>query len=397
MGCRHVSLALLLVLAVHAGNAAGQTPVFLLDTDEATFVTVFRVEPATGALTMLGSLPTTLGPIAGLAAANDNLLYAVAQGGDVLQITVSPFGSVSLGNIGVNQISGLAFADGGLFAIDEGMSSLVRIELAPLSVALVGDVRFPDGTALGIGGGDLAQDGAGHWFLWTNATSALYSLDVSNASVTPVPAQVMGEGFLTGLAFDYLGGGALLASSRDFDPLQTLDPASGATLSGVGLCLDCPTPYDIGFGDLASARHVSEPDPDPDPDPEPEPEPEFACPHGKGFWKRHTRDWPVDGLMLGNDMYGKRRLFFLLIWPVHGDASMKLGQQLIAAKLNLAAGSDPAPIAQTVADADALLAAFPGRLPDHVRTRSRAGRAMLAAAHALAEYNGGDLTPVCVP
>jgi hypothetical protein len=376
---RLLSLAFPFLLALRAGDAAGQTPVFLLDTDEATFVSILRVEPATGQLTPLGALPGDQGPIVALAAATENLLYAVAQNGEVLAISVSPFGFVSLGNIGQNSIVGLAFGEDGLYAIDEGTSSLYRIEVSPPSIALVGPVRFPDGTFLGIGGGDLAQSGAGDWFLWTNATQALYRLNVADATVTAVPAQVTGLGFLTGLAFDYQGGDALLGSSGEFDALQTLDPASGVPLGGVTLCVACPTPYDAIFGDLAS------------------PAPGLPCPQQKGFWRNDPAAWPVDSLTLGIQVYGEASLMSLLDMNVMADASLNLGHQLIAAKLSVAAGSDPAPVAASIAQADAQLAAFPGLLPYRVRPNSPAGRAMLATASVLADYNEGVLTPFCAP
>ncbi len=375
---RPLSLAFLVVLTLRAGSAAGQTPIFLLDTDEATFASVFRVDPVNGQLTLLGSLPADLGPIASLAAATPNLLHAVTQGGQVLEISVSPFGSTSLGSIGANSIVGLAFAEGALYAVDEGTDSLYRIELAPLSVALLGAVRFPDGAPLEIGGGDLAQDDAGDWYLWTNTTQALYRLDVSSAVVAAVPAQSTGLGFTTGLAFDYEVG-ALLGSSRDFDALQTLDPASGQALSAMTFCAACPAAYDASYGDLAS------------------PVPDRPCPRARGFWRAHLASWPVHSLKLGNEPYRRVSLRMLLMAPVQRDASLKLAHQLIAAKLNVAAGSDPTPVAAAIADADTLLGALCGRLPHRVRPPSPSGQAMLREARALEAYNNGLLTPFCVP
>ncbi len=403
MGSHMLSLVLLSLLsfglALGARPASAQTPIFLLDTDQATFVDVFRVEPATGQLTALGSLPPNLGTTMALAAASDNLLYAVTQGGEVLRITVSPFGSTSLGNIGANQILGLAFGNGALYATEESTRLLYRIDLAPLSATIMGEVRLADGSPVDVSGGDLAQGPSGAWFLWTNSTQTLYTLDVTTGVAAPVGDPVVTDGFITGLAFDYQGGGALFASSREENPLKTLDPATGQIMAGMSLCVACPEPYWVGFGNLASPRPVVEPEPDPDPDPEPEPEPEpdpeFACPHGKGFWKWHRRHWPVDRMTLGDDMYGRWGLRFLLAWPVHGDASMHLAQALIAAKLSIAAGSDSAPVAETFADADALLEAFRGRLPHHVRPHSRAGKAMLREMRALDAYNHGALTPNC--
>ena len=82
----------------------------------------------------------------------------------------------------------------------------------------------------------------------------------------------------------------------------------------------------------------------------------------------------------------------------HGepDASLILARQLIAAKLNIAAGSDPTTIAATVADADRLLAQFGGKLPHGVAPSSDLGRSMVSDAQVLRSYNNGRQTPMCV-
>jgi hypothetical protein len=60
---------------------------------------------------------------------------------------------------------------------------------------------------------------------------------------------------------------------------------------------------------------------------------------------------------------------------------------LIAAKLNIAAGSDPAPIAAVIADADSLLAGI--NLLSHVKvkTSSALGHMMTDDASLLEDYN----------
>jgi len=85
----------------------------------------------------------------------------------------------------------------------------------------------------------------------------------------------------------------------------------------------------------------------------------------------------------------------LLTSPVRGDASVLLARKLIPAKLNIANGSDPTPIAETIADADGLLSGFAGKLPCAVAPSSVTGRAMFHAASILATYNDGELTPTC--
>jgi len=73
-----------------------------------------------------------------------------------------------------------------------------------------------------------------------------------------------------------------------------------------------------------------------------------------------------------------------------------LADQLIAAKLNIANGSDPTPVASSIADADALLSTFAGKLPYKVSVTSAAGKAMIIDAGVLDSYNSGALTRSCV-
>jgi hypothetical protein len=120
------------------------------------------------------------------------------------------------------------------------------------------------------------------------------------------------------------------------------------------------------------------------------------CPHGHGFWKNHPEAWPLAALDLGAASYGADDLMALLRAPTRGDASVILARQLIAAKLNVAAGVDPGPLA-TLGDPDALLAAFPGKLPYGVSPSTPAGAAMVSSAAALDGFNGGRLTPGCGP
>jgi len=88
-------------------------------------------------------------------------------------------------------------------------------------------------------------------------------------------------------------------------------------------------------------------------------------------------------------------LLTLLTARVGGDASLLLARKLIPAKLNIANGSDPTPIAATIADADGLLSDFAGKLPYGVDPSSATKRAMMHDASILATYNGGALTPTC--
>ena len=100
--------------------------------------------------------------------------------------------------------------------------------------------------------------------------------------------------------------------------------------------------------------------------------------------------------MLGSQTYTQGELLAVLQMRTAHDASLKLADQLIAAKLNIANGSDPTAIGTTVADADRLLAGFGGKLPYGVSPSSVLGQAMVSDGKLLRRYNSGRQTPTCV-
>jgi hypothetical protein len=122
-----------------------------------------------------------------------------------------------------------------------------------------------------------------------------------------------------------------------------------------------------------------------------------TCPLGQGYWKNHPNDFPVGSLTIGCQTYTQAELLAILRTPVRGDASLILAYQLIAAKLNVFNGSDPAPISATISEADTLLCTFSGKLPYGVAPSSADGQQMTALASTLDDYNSGLLTPDCGP
>ena len=80
-----------------------------------------------------------------------------------------------------------------------------------------------------------------------------------------------------------------------------------------------------------------------------------VCVRGQGYWKNHPEAWPVTELQLGNVTYTQQQLLDILHEPVRGNGLLILAHQLIAAKLNIAAGADPSCIEGTIAEADALI------------------------------------------
>ncbi len=121
------------------------------------------------------------------------------------------------------------------------------------------------------------------------------------------------------------------------------------------------------------------------------------CPKPQGYWKNNPSAWPVDSLVLGSKTYSKAELLALLSSSTKTDASIIVARQFIAAKLNVENGAAAAPIASSITDADASLAAFAGKLPFKVKSSSAAGQTMTMLGGVFDGYNNGAMTPACNP
>jgi hypothetical protein len=112
------------------------------------------------------------------------------------------------------------------------------------------------------------------------------------------------------------------------------------------------------------------------------------CTFTQGYWKNHSSAWPVSSLTLGTVNYTKAQLLQILGQPSQGNGLTILAHQLIAAKLNIAGGADPTPVAAVIAAADAQIGNLVVRPigsgfldPDDVDTNSQT----------LDSYNNGNL------
>ncbi len=119
-----------------------------------------------------------------------------------------------------------------------------------------------------------------------------------------------------------------------------------------------------------------------------------TCPVGQGYWK-NTPTWPITQIMLGSQTYTQVEVLILLNTPPAGDASLILAHQLIAAKLNVAKGLDSTVVAGVIAQGDAVLAGFTGRLPYHVAPSDATGQTFVNLSTILVSYNEGQLTIGC--
>jgi hypothetical protein len=202
-------------------------------------------------------------------------------------------------------------------------------------------------------------------------------------TVTPTPVQ-----------FQFTPGG-------DFDWTVTMETAAqlDASLQSVSATLDFSNSVDTSYAGPDGTATYSGSGLFPGTQPFsaiPPPPPTGACPVEQGVWKSNPV-WPVASLTLGTQTYTKSELLAILQNPGNADASAILAVQLIATKLNLANGSDPAPIAATVAAADGALTPFAGKLFYKVKPSSAAGSVMTTTGTALQTYNRRLLTPGCTP
>jgi hypothetical protein len=79
------------------------------------------------------------------------------------------------------------------------------------------------------------------------------------------------------------------------------------------------------------------------------------CVKSEGTWKAHSSTWPVSSMMLGTVSYTKAQIISILNKPAGTNGLISLAHELIATKLNIANGANPALIQTYVNNADALI------------------------------------------
>jgi cysteine-rich repeat protein len=113
------------------------------------------------------------------------------------------------------------------------------------------------------------------------------------------------------------------------------------------------------------------------------------CTLTQGYWKNHPKAWPVSQLTLGSTTYTKAQALTIFGEPVEGNGLISLAHQLMASKLNVAAGATNT-ISEAIAQADAKIGALvvptigAGTLPT-ISTSS--------LVQALDDYNRGETGP----
>ena len=121
------------------------------------------------------------------------------------------------------------------------------------------------------------------------------------------------------------------------------------------------------------------------------------CPYGKSYWKNHPEIWNGDAtpMMLGTtNSYTKPQLLVILN-SSSGDPSIKLAQDLISAKLNLANNSYAPPIVSAIIAADNLIGTRVIPISPAIASNSTEGNQMTALGNSFQSYNNGLITPNC--
>ena len=123
-----------------------------------------------------------------------------------------------------------------------------------------------------------------------------------------------------------------------------------------------------------------------------------GCTYTQGYWKAHgpipsgnnLNEWPVASLTLGTVVYNDLELLGILDTPAAGNGLIALAHQLIAAKLNVANGSDDADIAAAIAAADTLIG---NRIVPPVGSGYLAPSGTSGLTGSLTSYNEGATGP----
>jgi len=144
--------------------------------------------------------------VLGLAAASDNLLYAAAQNGNVLAITVSPPGITVLGNIGATHRRPGHVIRRHTLRARRGVDQLSTSDLS-VGKTVIGQVHVgsPSGPVLDISAAISHRMRRAPGISGPTSSQDLYTLNVATAVATQLDPGTAGLGAKSGLAIDYQG------------------------------------------------------------------------------------------------------------------------------------------------------------------------------------------------
>jgi type IX secretion system substrate protein len=120
----------------------------------------------------------------------------------------------------------------------------------------------------------------------------------------------------------------------------------------------------------------------------------YPCERSETYWKNNSSEWALNSIPMKigtKHYYATQQTLDILNRPDNGDASVVLARALVAAKFNVAQGSELSPIVSTINAAMKLIGdkRIPFDVP--VSFTSSQGMEMLASAAKLNLYNAGSL------
>ena len=117
---------------------------------------------------------------------------------------------------------------------------------------------------------------------------------------------------------------------------------------------------------------------------------EENCTQPQGFWRYHADSWRLSSVQLGTAIYTKNQALEIMAMPVNGNGLVALAHQLIAAKLNVAAGADDSEIASAISAGDALIQ---GLIVPPFDTASLPSSQVKSVGRSFHSFNVGDIGP----
>ena len=114
-----------------------------------------------------------------------------------------------------------------------------------------------------------------------------------------------------------------------------------------------------------------------------------SCTYSKDYWSNHPEAWPVESIMIGDDIYSKDQAIEILETKPKGDVTYILIHQLIPTILNIENGVDETDIEEARAEAEAWLGGNPLGSDPKGEVRDSG----IELAETLEEFNGGLIGP----
>jgi hypothetical protein len=139
--------------------------------------------------------------------------------------------------------------NGDLVAIHEFNNSILTLTPEPFSMGPAWALLDENATAIESDGGDLVHAGDNDWLVWTNMPGVLFRIDHTTGTGPRIGTPSAQFQYIVGLTYV---GGQLYGLSRDGNAIHRIDDQTSQITSSLPLCVSCPAPFDLDFGDIAA-------------------------------------------------------------------------------------------------------------------------------------------------